>query len=141
MLHAARHDELTGLPNRAYTNEWLARSIAAAKRGGEKLGLLYLDLNGFKQVNDTLGHAAGDDVLVDVAANLRSTARDSDFVARLGGDEFAVVMPRVGSRADAETAAKRFSEMAVSKGQHTVARVSALPSIPMTLRARRPYSR
>lgn len=120
MLHQSRHDELTGLPNRAYLNESLARGISAAKRAGEKLALLYLDLNGFKQVNDTHGHKEGDAVLIEVARSLEKIARESDFVARLGGDEFAVLMPRVSDRSQVDAAASRFASLAVSRGSLTV---------------------
>jgi diguanylate cyclase (GGDEF)-like protein len=120
LLHASRHDELTALPNRAYLNEWLEHAIAAAKRSGERLALLYLDLNGFKQVNDNLGHAAGDEVLAEVGRRLRAIARDADFVARLGGDEFAVVMPRVADRAQIDAAAERFAVLEIRKGPHAV---------------------
>ena len=120
MLHQSRHDELTGLPNRAYLNESLSRAISAAKRAREKLALLYLDLNGFKQVNDTYGHKEGDGVLVDVARSLEKIARESDFVARLGGDEFAVIMPRVSDRSHVDAAASRFASLAVVRGALTV---------------------
>lgn len=120
LLHDSRHDVLTQLPNRGYVNESLARAIAAAKRANEKLAVLYMDLNGFKQVNDTLGHKAGDDLLVEVSRNLERMARDSDFVARLGGDEFVVVMPRVTDASQVEAAAQRFSGLAVKQGALTV---------------------
>ena len=116
LLHASRHDELTQLPNRAYLNEWLARSIASAKRANEKLGLLYMDLNGFKQVNDNLGHQAGDSVLVEVSRELERIARDSDFIARLGGDEFAVITPRITDRRQVEAAVQRFAALQVTRG-------------------------
>jgi diguanylate cyclase (GGDEF)-like protein len=120
LLHDSRHDMLTALPNRGYANEWLGRSIAAAKRAREKLGLLYLDLNGFKQVNDTLGHSAGDGVLVEVSRRLERIARDSDFVARLGGDEFVVVMPRITDASQVQAAVQRFSGLTVNRGALSV---------------------
>ena len=120
MLHQSRHDELTALPNRLHLNETLARAISAAKRAREKLALLYLDLNGFKQVNDTLGHEAGDGVLVEVARSLQKIARESDFVARLGGDEFAVVMPRITDNGQVDAAAARFAALAVTRGELVV---------------------
>jgi diguanylate cyclase (GGDEF)-like protein len=89
----AMHDALTGLPNRRYLSEWLAVTLSAAKRTGRPLTLLFLDLDGFKGVNDRHGHAAGDRVLQAIAARLRKAMRSSDFVARLGGDEFVADLP------------------------------------------------
>ena len=89
----ARHDLLTGLPNRTVLREELDRALAAARRG-ETLALLCLDLDRFKPVNDTYGHAVGDELLRQVAARLRECVREVDVVARMGGDEFAVVQRR-----------------------------------------------
>lgn len=92
LAHQASHDALTGLPNRAAFQDRAAAVLAAA--GAAKVtGVLLLDLDGFKTVNDTLGHAAGDDLLVGVAARLRGAVRPGDTVARLGGDEFVVLLP------------------------------------------------
>lgn len=92
----AMHDQLTGLPNRRYLTEWLTTALAAAQRAGRELHLLYFDLDGFKAVNDRLGHEAGDHVLQVTAGRLRSTLRTSDFVARIGGDEFVAALPDTG---------------------------------------------
>ena len=92
----AMHDQLTGLPNRRYLTEWLATALAGAQRAERELHLLYFDLDGFKAVNDRLGHEAGDHVLQVTAGRLRSTLRGSDFVARIGGDEFVAVLPDTG---------------------------------------------
>jgi len=89
----AMHDSLTSLPNRRYLAEWMTMSIAAARRSGQRLVVLYFDLDGFKAVNDTFGHEAGDRVLQVTAARLRRALRVSDFVARLGGDEFVAALP------------------------------------------------
>jgi diguanylate cyclase (GGDEF)-like protein len=89
----AMHDVLTSLPNRRYLGEWLTMSLAAARRSGQRLVLLYFDLDGFKGVNDNFGHEAGDRVLQVTAARLRRALRVSDFVARLGGDEFVAALP------------------------------------------------
>jgi diguanylate cyclase (GGDEF)-like protein len=88
----AMHDPLTALPNRRYLLDWLRIAVAAAQRGGRRLALLYFDLDGFKEVNDRLGHEAGDRVLQVMAERLKSAMRTSDFVARLGGDEFVAVL-------------------------------------------------
>jgi diguanylate cyclase len=93
----AMHDALTSLPNRRYLVEWLTMALAAARRSGQPLAILYFDLDGFKSVNDRFGHEAGDRVLQTTAARLRRTLRTSDFVARLGGDEFVAVLPDVTS--------------------------------------------
>ncbi|MGH9275068.1 MAG: diguanylate cyclase domain-containing protein [Acidimicrobiales bacterium] len=91
MRHLATHDTLTGLPNRAALTEELDRAVSRQDRSGTGLAVLFCDLDSFKPVNDRLGHAEGDAVLVEVAARLRSVVRDADFVARLGGDEFVVL--------------------------------------------------
>jgi diguanylate cyclase (GGDEF)-like protein len=91
VAHMARHDALTDLPNRVLLAERLGQALAAARRHGEPLAVLCLDLDRFKQVNDTLGHPVGDALLRAVAERLKSCVREEDTVARLGGDEFAVV--------------------------------------------------
>lgn len=88
----AMHDALTGLGNRRYFDQMLKRSIANAQRGTQPFGLVALDLNEFKPVNDHLGHAAGDQLLQSVALRLRDSLREGDFCARLGGDEFALLL-------------------------------------------------
>lgn len=87
----ALHDALTGLGNRRYFEEMLARAVSTADRNGIRFGLIAIDLNAFKPVNDKYGHAAGDRLLQLVADRLRSAVRAEDFCARLGGDEFAVI--------------------------------------------------
>jgi diguanylate cyclase (GGDEF)-like protein/PAS domain S-box-containing protein len=94
LRHLADHDDLTGLVNRRRFQEELRRHLAEGRRYGLGGALLVLDLDGFKEVNDTHGHSAGDRVLCAVADALRSRLRESDIVARLGGDEFAVLLPR-----------------------------------------------
>jgi diguanylate cyclase (GGDEF)-like protein len=88
----ALHDSLTGLPNRVLFMQQLEHALARARRKATPVSVLYLDLDSFKTVNDTLGHEAGDEVLVDVAGRLRRTLREVDTVARLGGDEFGIVL-------------------------------------------------
>lgn len=88
----AQYDGLTGLPNRSLFNEFLRRRLEEARRTGEGIGVLLLDLNGFKEVNDTLGHAVGDHLLQAIAARLAAYVPERALVARLGGDEFAIVL-------------------------------------------------
>ncbi|HRP78785.1 MAG TPA: EAL domain-containing protein [Aquamicrobium sp.] len=103
--HSALHDSLTGLPNRRYLDEVLAGHAARFVSEGERAGLLQLDLDRFKQVNDTLGHMAGDAMLVHAAGVLRACVEENDFVARVGGDEFVVVRRWSRQEADAEACA------------------------------------
>ncbi|GLY97329.1 hypothetical protein Acsp02_45830 [Actinoplanes sp. NBRC 103695] len=98
--YQAMHDSLTGVANRSLLLERLDEAVATTARPGAGTGLLLLDLNHFKEVNDTLGHLAGDRLIQEVASRLSESARDEDTVARLGGDEFAVVLPDVSSTED-----------------------------------------
>jgi diguanylate cyclase len=93
LVYLAYHDELTDLPNRVLLNDRLAQAMRVGNRVNNPLALLLLDLNGFKEINDRLGHHAGDRILQCVASRMRETLREGDTVARLGGDEFAVVLP------------------------------------------------
>ena len=93
LAYLAYHDALTDLPNRLLLHDRLAQALRVANRAGSALALLLLDLNGFKEINDTLGHHAGDRILQCVASRMRGMLRGADTVARLGGDEFAVVLP------------------------------------------------
>ena len=95
MAHLARHDPLTGLPNRLHWNASLQDALLHAQRHGERIAVLMLDLDNFKDVNDSLGHAMGDALLTEVAHRLRQRLRSADTLARLGGDEFAVLMRHI----------------------------------------------
>jgi diguanylate cyclase (GGDEF)-like protein len=95
LAHQAAHDPLTGLPNRAQALQLIGGSLSRAQRSGAMIGLLFVDLDGFKLVNDTYGHRAGDDVLCVVARRMQQVVRAGDVVARLGGDEFVVLLEPV----------------------------------------------
>ncbi len=97
----ANNDPLTRLPNRRWLMNYLPSALQRAKRGRGRLALLFIDLDNFKIVNDTLGHEAGDELLMQAALRIRQTVRASDHVARLGGDEFTVVLEQIDSDADA----------------------------------------
>lgn len=101
MSHLAQHDCLTGLPNRMLLTDRLTHAIGMAKRHDKKIALLFVDLDRFKQVNDSFGHAVGDRLLKAVAADLESCVRDTDTVSRHGGDEFVVLLSEIEERQDA----------------------------------------
>jgi diguanylate cyclase (GGDEF)-like protein len=105
--HLAHHDMLTGLPNRSLFTDRLQQMLAQAKRGASHGALIYLDLDKFKPVNDTLGHNIGDLVLVSIAQRLQAAVRESDTVARIGGDEFVVLLPVIETRQDASIVAEK----------------------------------
>lgn len=97
VTHLAHHDGLTGLPNRTLFYDRLNQAIARAKRDKESVAVLFLDLDGFKKINDTLGHASGDALLIKAAKRIQSCVRESDTVARMGGDEFTAILCNVGN--------------------------------------------
>ena len=107
LRHQATHDSLTGLPNRAYFQERLAQTLAHPARPGDTVAVLFLDLDRFKVVNDSLGHEAGDALLVMAATRLRAAIRPTDTAARLGGDEFTVLLEELASAEVAERVAER----------------------------------
>ncbi|MGB5773331.1 MAG: EAL domain-containing protein [Sedimenticolaceae bacterium] len=102
--HLAYHDTLTGLPNRSLLTDRVNRALARARRTGQLGSLLFIDLDKFKRINDSLGHPVGDELLKELARRLRSTLREEDTVARLGGDEFVVLLEGLGPRADGAVA-------------------------------------
>jgi diguanylate cyclase (GGDEF)-like protein/PAS domain S-box-containing protein len=108
LVHDSLHDALTGLPNRALFLERLDHALQRAQRRNEKpYGVVYVDLDHFKGINDSLGHLAGDEVLVSIAKLLRQIVRPGDTAARLGGDEFALLLEDIGTEAEAMTVAQR----------------------------------
>jgi len=112
MAHLAQHDALTGLPNRLLLHGRLTDALAMAHRRRKPLGVLFLDLDGFKGVNDSLGHTAGDGILKSVAARLIGALRLSDTVSRHSGDEFVVLLPEIEHAADAMAVAGKLIEAA-----------------------------
>jgi diguanylate cyclase (GGDEF)-like protein len=105
--HLATHDQLTNLANRSLFSDRLGQAVASARRNGQKLAVLFLDLDGFKMINDTLGHAMGDGLLRGIAGQLSTCLRESDTAARLGGDEFAVLLTHLTSELDAAKVAEK----------------------------------
>jgi diguanylate cyclase (GGDEF)-like protein len=110
LIYQVRHDELTGLPNRLLFKERLSQEIASARREGRRLALLYIDLDRFKSINDSLGHTAGDELLEQTARRMRTCLRESDTLARLGGDEFAIILPNVAGPQSVTTVAEHIAE-------------------------------
>jgi diguanylate cyclase (GGDEF)-like protein len=110
MTHQALHDSLTKLPNRELFNDRLKQAISVAEHDNKMLAVIIIDLNRFKEVNDKLGHQAGDLVLREVSCRLQELLRKSDVVARMGGDEFAILLSSISSRADASTVADKIRE-------------------------------
>src|SRR2546429_462241 len=113
----ANHDPPTQLPNRRFFQQWLGYSLAQARRDGAPLALLFLDLDGFKAVNDRHGHKAGDELLVEIARRLRQTVRESDMLARLGGDEFALLAPNAKDGRELAHVAQRLLQVLDDPGQ------------------------
>lgn len=107
--YLAHHDPLTGLPNRLHLQIFLEQSMLIARRNSEQLAVMFLDLDRFKNVNDTLGHSVGDELLMQVAARLKSCVRDYDTVARLGGDEFVVILRGQDIAVNAAIVAKKIN--------------------------------
>jgi diguanylate cyclase (GGDEF)-like protein len=112
LAQLAHHDSLTGLPNRKLLDDRLQQALGRAQRHGAQIAVLYLDLDGFKALNDTLGHEAGDEALKEIARRLLGLVRPTDTVARIGGDEFVLLIADVAEPAEwaedaAETLARR----------------------------------
>jgi len=109
--HQAHHDNLTGLPNRALFHDRLDQAIITAKRNSKQFALFFIDLDQFKQINDTLGHNIGDQVLIEAASRLRQCVREEDTIARLGGDEFTVILKDVKAKEDISRIAQKIVEI------------------------------
>ena len=120
LRHQAFHDPLTGLANRALFTDRLRHGIALHARDLRPLSVLYCDLDGFKAVNDELGHEAGDEVLRAAAERLRAATRDGDTVARMGGDEFALLLEDGGQAMDVAVRILAAFARPTSVGRHTV---------------------
>jgi len=118
LSHLAEHDALTDLPNRLLLNDRLTRAIALAERHHKPLAVLFLDVDGFKAVNDSLGHAAGDAILRSIAARLGAAIRKSDTVSRYSGDEFVIVLPEIEQGDDAAVVARKLVRAA--SGPHRI---------------------
>jgi len=109
--HRAHHDSLTNLPNRLLLQDRLGQAIKLAKRNNKTFGLLFIDLDNFKQINDAMGHDIGDQVLQEMASRLKNSIRDSDTLARLGGDEFTIIVEEVESERDVSQLAQKIIEL------------------------------
>jgi diguanylate cyclase (GGDEF)-like protein/PAS domain S-box-containing protein len=128
----AHFDSLTGLPNRVLLQERSSQAIDIARRNGEKLALLFLDLDHFKNVNDSLGHRVGDELLKTLAERLKATVREQDTVSRLGGDEFILVLPSTDAQGAAYVAAK-VMDLATQPFQIEHHELTVTPSIGIAL--------
>ncbi|MDQ1488788.1 MAG: hypothetical protein QOJ23_1302, partial [Actinomycetota bacterium] len=129
----ADHDALTGLPNRMLFGDRLARALAHARRNDVPVAVMFVDLDRFKEVNDSLGHAAGDQLLREVARRMRACVRDEDTVARLGGDEFALLLPHVSGVDGVVRVARRLLEALAEPADLGGAPVVVTPSIGISL--------
>lgn len=125
LIHLAREDALTGLPNRRSIDDELSRTLVQSQRTGREFAVIVIDLNGFKAINDQLGHTAGDELLKAVAGRLRSYVRSSDFAGRMGGDEFVIIIHEPGDMASAGRAMGRL--------RHSISDSMEIARQPVTL--------
>ena len=137
--HLTTHNSLTGLPNRVLFQNCLDHSLAWSRRHGGTLAVIFIDLDHFKDVNDTLGHSAGDQLLVQVAERLGGSLRETDVLARLGGDEFAIIQVDAHRPADVEIVAQRIVD-ALSKAFDVNGQTMTLGTAPALQSAARQSS-
>ena len=133
LQHMALHDALTTLPNRNMLQEQLKACLSIAQREQGHMAMMFIDLDRFKKINDTLGHHVGDSVLVEISRRLRAAMRASDIVARLGGDEFVVLLPRIQAQADGELVAAKVMEVFNAPVQVGGHELRVTPSIGLAL--------
>ncbi len=133
LTYQVEHDELTDLPNRSLLNDRLSAGIARADRDRRKLGVVYLDLDKFKPINDRYGHETGDCLLQAIARRLADTMRQSDTVSRIGGDEFIICLEQIKSEQDALAAASKISSALKQPFQILGQRIEASASIGIAL--------
>lgn len=131
--HLAHHDILTGLHNRFSMGERLEQAIASARREQQRLALLFIDLDRFKNINDSLGHHVGDQLLIEVAERLRGCVRDSDIVARIGGDEFIVVLVGINDNSDAAVVAENIQHTVSLRYEINGHEINTSPSIGISI--------
>ena len=131
--YLAHHDPLTGLPNRTRFNDRLELELDRARRSHQGCGLLFIDLDGFKTINDTLGHMAGDQLLQIIAARIRGALRRSDTAARLGGDEFVVIMPDICHPEDTIRLARKLLDVLCASAEVAGETVEVTASIGISL--------
>ncbi|GIT97384.1 diguanylate cyclase domain-containing protein [Sulfurovum sp. TSL1] len=127
LAHMAMHDGLTSLPNRMHFQNNLNQAIHIAKRHKYKIAVLFLDLNKFKEINDTLGHEAGDQLLKETAKRLKECIREEDTVARLGGDEFAILLPEIKNSEDALNIVRKILDK--TSEQFSIGKKTIMPSM------------
>jgi diguanylate cyclase (GGDEF)-like protein len=132
--HLALHDALTDLPNRRMLVNRLYEALARKTRGGGLLAVLFLDLDQFKPINDTYGHAVGDEVLIETACRLTGAVRQTDLVARLGGDEFVAVLEEAGKEDNVRTVLERIqdalkSPMSVADGTRSLSVAASVGAV------------
>ena len=133
LFNMAHHDVLTGLPNRALLSDRLRREIARARRGDRRFALHLVDLDGFKDINDGLGHQVGDQFLIEVASRLRLLVRENDTIARFGGDEFAILQTHIMRNEDAADMATRIIEAIGAPWSHAGEKVTSSASIGIAI--------
>ena len=133
LKHVALHDPLTGLPNRLLFNDRLDQELEAARRGKRRCAVLFIDLDGFKVINDTLGHASGDSLLQTVAVRLSETLRQNDTAARLGGDEFVIIPGDIEHAEDAARLARKLLDVLAAPTQLGEERIAVSASIGIAM--------